>query len=120
MKKTYWFIILLFMIASCVDDKNPFGVYQARFKEKGTTHYLELFSDSTFCHVFEKGGIRYEHKGTFKLYARSIDFNEWKDFDERSIEYKKRYTGFGHRGLLLNKGQIFFDLDLYELNFKKE
>ena len=120
------FILLTTLLISCINNNNPFGVYQARFKEKETIHYVELFPDSTFCQVYEKNGNRNLHKGNFRLfpngkYSYIIDFDDWKDFDERSIEYKKRYLdGINVKSVLLNKGQIFFDMDLYELNFKKE
>ena len=120
-----YMIMLLLLLSSCGNGDSIFGVYEACYKEKDALHYVELFSDSTFCHVYEKNGIRKEHKGFFHLYKiknhYSIDFDEWEDFDERTIDYKKRYhSSIRKNDLLINKGQIFFDMDLYELNFKKQ
>lgn len=117
--------MLLLLLSSCGNSDEILGVYEARYKEKDALHYVELFPDSTFCHVYKKNGIRKEHKGFFHMYKIEnhyfIDFDEWKDFDERTIEYKKRYhSSIRKSNLLINKGQIFFDVDLYELNFKKK
>lgn len=125
MKKLSVYIIIsaIFVLISCTKDE-VFGVYQARFKEKGTQHYVELFPDSTFCHVYIKNDVRNEHRGKFRYYKDGnyryfIDFDDWIDFDEKSIELKK-HMFFGKDNILINKGQMFFDLDLYELNFIKE
>ena len=126
MKRFVLYIAMILLLSSCENNNNIFGVYEARYKEKGTLHYVELFSDSTFCHVYEKDGNRNFHKGNFRLFPNgkhsyTIDFDDWKDFDKHSIEYKKRYLdGKNRKSVLLNKGQIFFDLDLYDLNFQKK
>lgn len=124
-KRIVVYLSICLLAYGCCDDNEVFGVYHARFKEKGTIHYLELFPDGTFCHVYEKNNIKKEHKGFFQLYKYEkqyhISFDDWKDFDVRTIEYKKRYHSWRRTdNILINKGQIFFDLDLYELNFKKE
>ncbi len=125
MKLFVLYIAMILLLSSCENNNNILGVYEARYKEKGTLHYVELFPDNTFCHVYEKNGNRKEHRSTFHFYKiknhYSIDFDEWKDFDERTIEYKKRYhSSVRKNDLLINKGQIFFDMDLYELNFQKK
>lgn len=125
MRQIALYITVLLILSGCQNNDSIFGVYEARYKEKGAIHYVELFPDSTFYHVYEKDNIKKEHKGCFQLYKYGghyyISFDAWRDFDERSIEYKKRYHSWERRNdILINKGQIFFDLDLYELNFKKK
>lgn len=113
-------LVLLFFLSYCVEDTDVTGKYYSKHNEKGVLHYVELFSDSTFLHLYTKGNIRLEHRGTWRLYdyehSKSIYFSEWKEFG-----YSVNHSPFPNiPNVTLKYGQLFFDMDDYDLNFMKE
>ena len=123
MKQIIVILLGLFLLTSC-SQNDVSGRYYSQHKEKGVCHYIELFPDSTFKYVYIKNNVHHEHIGTWQLFFRDglpedIHFSSWIEFDEYIIDWKKKNLTLGNNPIIRH-GQIFFDLDNYDLNFKKE
>ena len=129
--RNYFLLICIAIITSCTNNTDFSGRYYSCYEVPNSLHYIDLFSDSTFLHVYTTKNKTYKHNGIWKVYYSKnqrqyfIDFNEWKDLDSCSIEYKKKHfqnpdSPIHYQWLILRNNQIFFDIDNYDLNFKKK
>ena len=67
-------MLVIFIVAiaiSCCNDNNIIGKYYSYLHEKGVIHYVELFPDSTYEHVYVQNGEKWRIKG-FGLYIERI------------------------------------------------
>ena len=128
--KKYILLYCIAIITSCTNNAHFSGRYFSCHENSNSLHYVDLFSDSTFLHVYRTKNMTYEHKGIWNIhYSKNqrqyfIDFNEWKDFDSFSMEYKKKHfsnpdSPIHYQWLIIRNNQIFFDIDNYDLNFKR-
>ena len=122
MKKIIMIFNFFIFLRYCTYEQNVTGRYYSRHKEKGVVHYVELFPDSTFLHLYENANIRQEDRGSWHLCefdngdSKYIIFSNWKDFG-----YSMKYSTYTNvNDVTLMYGQLFFDLDDYDLNFMKE
>ncbi|MBE6313111.1 MAG: hypothetical protein E7076_08175 [Bacteroidales bacterium] len=113
----------LLLLISC-SQNNVLGRYYSCHKEKDVSHYIELLSDSTFKYVYIKNNIYQEHTGTWQLFYRNgspedIHFSSWVEFDEYILKWKEERQS-SLQDPLIRHNQIIFDIDNYDLNFKKK
>lgn len=126
MNKLILVIFVAMTISCCRIDDNIIGKYNSYRHEKGVVHYVELFPDSTYEHVYIQNGNKKINKGVWLLRWKDssrifIDFHGWENFG-----YTKDYCLIYNRndingyGVFIKNKRMFFDIDDYDKNFMKE
>jgi len=122
MKLKIVILFLLVVIIGCRKKEAVIGVYH-NYYEKKAIHYVELFSDSTFSHIYIKNGTKKENKGKWHLSCdkgeTNIVFVKWVPLGD--IQEKFAICSNCIECVRLKNGHLFFSMDLYdEMNFKKD
>ncbi len=125
-KRIVVYLSICLLVSGCCNDNEVFGVYYSYRHEKGVEHYVELFPDSTYNHVYIQNGEKVENKGVWTVYKKEssrilVDFYDWENFG-----YAKDYCTIygrddinGYNVIIKNK-RLILDIDDYDKNFKKE
>lgn len=127
MKKLILVIVIFIVIITircCCNDNNIIGKYYSCLHEKGVVHYVELFSDSTYHHVYIQNGENRVNKGIWTIYRKDssrffVDFHNWENFGYAKDFCIEHNINLCHNVIIKNK-RMLFNIDNYDLNFKKE
>lgn len=125
MKKiAFIFLIVTMTISCCYNDNNVIGKYYSYQYENGVVHYVELFPDSTYNHVYIQNGVINENKGVWTIYRKTnsrifVDFHNWENFGYAKDYCIKHDLNLCHNVIIKNK-RMLFHIDDYDLNFKKK
>ena len=95
--------LLFFVTISCIPDKKEMaGRYDCN--RGNIINYLDLNENGTFYHFFQQDSIKLESRGKWDVVNDNgyhvVEFDNWKDFNEKGIEFKE-YS----RGLLFINGK---------------
>lgn len=121
-------ILVLFMvvvtISGCYSDNNIIGKYYSYLHEKGVIHYVELFPDSTYEHVYVQNGEKMVNKGGWTIYRKDcsiffVNFYNWENFGYAKDFCKKHSFQIDGYGVFIKNKRMFFHVDDYDLNFEK-
>ena len=120
--KAILLLVIILTNIGCGDD-NVVGIYYSMKRESNVKHYVELYSDGTYLHVYVNECTKKENKGVWELYREDssrkyINLYNWEKFGYAQ-ELKNDWRANG-KGVLIKNRKMYFDLDDYDLNFKKE
>ena len=121
-------------ISCCRIDDNIIGKYNdyvipvgpsGDLHEKGVIHYVELFPDSTYEHVYVQNGEKMVNKGGWTIYKKDysifyVNFYNWENFGYAKDFCKTHSFQINGYGVFIKNKRMFFHVDDYDLNFKKE
>lgn len=127
MNKTMARVVIIFFLMGiimscsskqCLSKKQIIGKY-VNTSELAAIHYVELYSNGDYYHVYERGEVKLENKGKWITSQKNCEvlFSSWKSYGEFAEESCKNGCSWS---VPLKDYILHFSPDLPEMNFSKE
>ncbi|MCR5697876.1 MAG: hypothetical protein K6G73_12960 [Marinilabiliaceae bacterium] len=113
MNKLILVIFVAMTISCCRIDDNIIGKYNSYRHEKGVIHYVELFPDSTYEHVYVQNGEKMVNKGGWTIYRKDcsiffVNFYNWENFGYAKDYCKKHIFQIDGYDVFIKNKKCFF------------